>query len=159
VHSLSSTFDAPVALSEQASLVEVSPEMVAQSLDIDTEQVLPFSTGVIGQPLPMQCFRDNIAKLSTRLASDHLSQVAQAILTTDLVEKTVSKQFRVNGKTVAISGIAKGSGMIRPNMAKMATLVQCQYLMIAPPFHTLDKHYPALYCYRQHLYPHWHCHY
>jgi hypothetical protein len=56
-------------------------EMVAQSLDIDTEQVLPFSTGVIGQPLPMQCFRDNIAKLSTRLASDHLSQVAQAILT------------------------------------------------------------------------------
>jgi glutamate N-acetyltransferase/amino-acid N-acetyltransferase len=50
--------------------------MVAQSLDIDTEQVLPFSTGVIGQPLPMQCFRDNIAKLSTRLASDHLSQVA-----------------------------------------------------------------------------------
>jgi glutamate N-acetyltransferase/amino-acid N-acetyltransferase len=45
--------------------------------------------------------------------------VAQAILTTDLVEKTVSKQFRVNGKTVAISGIAKGSGMIRPNMATM----------------------------------------
>jgi glutamate N-acetyltransferase/amino-acid N-acetyltransferase len=57
------------------------------------------------------------------LASDHLSQVAQAILTTDLVEKTVSKQFRVNGKTVAISGIAKGSGMIRPNMATMLSFI------------------------------------
>ncbi|SSC10060.1 bifunctional glutamate N-acetyltransferase/amino-acid acetyltransferase ArgJ [thiotrophic endosymbiont of Bathymodiolus puteoserpentis (Logatchev)] len=98
-------------------------EMVAQSLNIDTEQVLPFSTGVIGQPLPMQCFKDNIAKLSTRLANDNLSQVAQAILTTDLVEKTASKQFTVNGKTVAISGIAKGSGMIRPNMATMLSFI------------------------------------
>jgi glutamate N-acetyltransferase/amino-acid N-acetyltransferase len=71
----------------------------------------------------MQCFKDNIAKLSTRLANDNLSQVAQAILTTDLVEKTASKQFTVNGKTVAISGIAKGSGMIRPNMATMLSFI------------------------------------
>jgi glutamate N-acetyltransferase/amino-acid N-acetyltransferase len=48
-------------------------EIVAQSLNIDTEQVMPFSTGVIGQPLPMQCFKDNIAKLSTRLANDNLN--------------------------------------------------------------------------------------
>lgn len=98
-------------------------EMVAQSLDIDTEQVLPFSTGVIGQPLPMQCFKDNIAKLSAQLANNNLSQVAQAILTTDLVEKTASKQFTVNSKTVTISGIAKGSGMIRPNMATMLSFI------------------------------------
>ena len=98
-------------------------EMVAQSLDIDAEQVLPFSTGVIGQPLPMQCFKDNIAKLSTQLSDDNLAQVAQAILTTDLVEKTTSKQFTVNGKTVTISGIAKGSGMIRPDMATMLSFI------------------------------------
>ncbi len=98
-------------------------EMVAQSLDIDAEQVLPFSTGVIGQPLPMQCFKDNIAKLSMQLANDNLSQVAQAILTTDLVEKTASKQFIVNGKTVTISGIAKGAGMIRPDMATMLSFI------------------------------------
>jgi glutamate N-acetyltransferase/amino-acid N-acetyltransferase len=55
--------------------------------------------------------------------------VAQAILTTDLVEKTVSKQFRVNGKTVAISGIAKGSGMIRPNMATMLSFI---FNLVAP---------------------------
>ena len=98
-------------------------EMVAQSLNIDTEQVLPFSTGVIGQPLPMQCFKDNIAKLSTQLSDDNLAQVAQAILTTDLVEKTASKQFTVNRKTVTISGIAKGSGMIRPDMATMLSFI------------------------------------
>ena len=98
-------------------------EMVAQSLNINAEQVLPFSTGVIGQLLPMQCFEANIAKLATQLTSDNLPQVAQAILTTDLVEKTASKQFTANGKIITISGIAKGSGMIRPNMATMLSFV------------------------------------
>ncbi|WP_428087035.1 bifunctional glutamate N-acetyltransferase/amino-acid acetyltransferase ArgJ [Candidatus Thioglobus sp.] len=98
-------------------------EMVAQALNINAEQVLPFSTGVIGQLLPMQCFEANIAKLATQLTSDNLPQVAQAILTTDLVEKTASKQFTVNGKIITISGIAKGSGMIRPNMATMLSFV------------------------------------
>lgn len=98
-------------------------EMVAQSLGIKTEQVLPFSTGVIGQPLPMLCFKNNINKLSTQLAEVNLPQVAQAILTTDLVEKTVSTQFTVNEKTVTISGIAKGSGMIRPDMATMLSFI------------------------------------
>lgn len=94
-------------------------ELVANEFGINAEQVMPFSTGVIGQPLPMQCFEDNIVKLSTQLKDDNLAQVAQAILTTDLLEKTASSQFKVNGKTVTISGIAKGSGMIRPDMATM----------------------------------------
>lgn len=98
-------------------------EMVAQSLNIKTEQVLPFSTGVIGQPLPMSCFENNIDKLSTQLAKGNLLQVAQAILTTDLVKKTASTQFMVDGKTVTISGIAKGSGMIRPDMATMLSFI------------------------------------
>ncbi|SMN11502.1 Glutamate N-acetyltransferase / N-acetylglutamate synthase [uncultured Candidatus Thioglobus sp.] len=98
-------------------------QLVAQSLDIETKQVLPFSTGVIGQPLPMICFEDNIATLSAQLTEHKLPQVAQAILTTDLIEKTYSASFQVNGKTVNISGIAKGSGMIRPDMATMLSFI------------------------------------
>ncbi|RUA06248.1 MAG: bifunctional ornithine acetyltransferase/N-acetylglutamate synthase [Gammaproteobacteria bacterium] len=98
-------------------------EMVAKSLGVDSEQVLPFSTGVIGQPLPMQCFKNNIATLARQLKNDNLPQVAQAILTTDLVEKTASSQFKVGAKTITISGIAKGSGMIRPDMATMLSFI------------------------------------
>lgn len=98
-------------------------EMVAHSLGVDAKQVMPFSTGVIGQVLPMQCFKDNITKLCNQLSSDNLPQVAQAILTTDLVEKTTSQQFDINGKTLTISGIAKGSGMIRPDMATMLSFI------------------------------------
>ncbi len=98
-------------------------ELVADTLGIQAQQVLPFSTGVIGQPLPMKCFEDNIARLSTSLSAGNLAQVAQAIMTTDLVEKFYSKQFEVNGKIVTISGIAKGSGMIRPDMATMLSFI------------------------------------
>jgi len=98
-------------------------ELVAKALNVNAKQVLPFSTGVIGQPLPMACFEDNIATLSTKLANANLPQVAQAILTTDLLEKTASAQFKVNGKTVSITGIAKGSGMIRPDMATMLSFI------------------------------------
>jgi len=98
-------------------------ELVAKKLDIKAEEVLPFSTGVIGKPLPMQCFEGNIATLSNQLAADKLPQVAQAILTTDLIEKTCAKQFKVKGKTVSITGIAKGSGMIRPDMATMLSFI------------------------------------
>ncbi|SFV87374.1 Glutamate N-acetyltransferase / N-acetylglutamate synthase [hydrothermal vent metagenome] len=98
-------------------------ELVAKALDVNADQVLPFSTGVIGQPLPMACFEDNIATLSTKLANENLPQVAQAILTTDLVEKTASAQFKIQGKIINITGIAKGSGMIRPDMATMLSFI------------------------------------
>ncbi len=98
-------------------------EMVAGELGIKPEQVLPFSTGVIGQALPMACFEDNIKRLIAGLSTDNLPQVARGILTTDLTEKTHSASFEVNGKTVNISGIAKGSGMIRPDMATMLSFI------------------------------------
>jgi glutamate N-acetyltransferase/amino-acid N-acetyltransferase len=97
--------------------------MVATALKITPEQVLPFSTGVIGQPLPTRCFKDNIAKLANTLKVNNFSKVAQAILTTDLVEKTCSTTFKVGDKTISISGIAKGSGMIRPDMATMLSFI------------------------------------
>jgi glutamate N-acetyltransferase/amino-acid N-acetyltransferase len=98
-------------------------DMVATALKITPEQVLPFSTGVIGQPLPTRCFKDNIAKLANTLKVNNFAKVAQAILTTDLVEKTCSTTFKVGDKTISISGIAKGSGMIRPDMATMLSFI------------------------------------
>ena len=96
---------------------------LAGELNIATEQVLPFSTGVIGQQLDVDKFNQGIPKAVVKLSTDAMSDVAQGILTTDLVEKTATAQFKVNGKTVTISGIAKGSGMIRPDMATMLSFI------------------------------------
>ncbi|MCS5592263.1 MAG: bifunctional glutamate N-acetyltransferase/amino-acid acetyltransferase ArgJ [Gammaproteobacteria bacterium] len=96
---------------------------LADELNINTEQVLPFSTGVIGQQLKVDKFNKGIPKAIVKLSADAMSDVAKGILTTDLVEKTATVQFEVNGKTVTISGIAKGSGMIRPDMATMLSFI------------------------------------
>ncbi len=97
--------------------------LVAKELDIKAEQVLPFSTGVIGQLLPMVCFENNISTLVSNLAIDNLSQVAQAIMTTDLVDKVYSEQFKIGDNLITITGFAKGSGMIRPDMATMLSFI------------------------------------
>jgi len=96
---------------------------LASELNINTEQVLPFSTGVIGQQLDVSKFDNGIPKAVVKLSNTAMIDVAQGILTTDLVEKTSTAQFEVNGKTVTISGIAKGSGMIRPDMATMLSFI------------------------------------
>ncbi len=96
---------------------------LAGELNIDTEQVLPFSTGVIGQQLQVDKFNKGIPKAIVKLSADAMGDVAKGILTTDLVEKTAIAQFKVNGKAVTISGIAKGSGMIRPDMATMLSFI------------------------------------
>ena len=96
---------------------------MASELNIDIEQVLPFSTGVIGQQLDISKFDTGIPKAIVKLSSDSMDDIAKGILTTDLVEKTASKQFEVNGKMVTISGVAKGSGMIRPDMATMLSFI------------------------------------
>ncbi|BAF61767.1 bifunctional glutamate N-acetyltransferase/amino-acid acetyltransferase ArgJ [Candidatus Vesicomyidisocius calyptogenae] len=98
-------------------------DLVAKELDIKAEQVLPFSTGVIGQLLPMACFENNISTLVSNLAIDNFSQVAQAIMTTDLVDKVYSKQFKIGDNLITITGFAKGSGMIRPDMATMLSFI------------------------------------
>ncbi|RUM85051.1 MAG: hypothetical protein DSZ20_07035 [Candidatus Thioglobus sp.] len=96
---------------------------LAGELNIKTEQVLPFSTGVIGQQLDVSKFDKGIPKAIVKLSNDAMSDVAKGILTTDLVEKTAAKQFKVDGKVITISGIAKGSGMIRPDMATMLSFI------------------------------------
>ena len=96
---------------------------LAQELNILPEQVLPFSTGVIGELLPLKAFKSNINLLVSSLTKEGLSKVASGILTTDLVEKSYSTSIDVGGKTVNLSGIAKGSGMIRPDMATMLSFI------------------------------------
>ena len=100
-----------------------SCEIFSQELGIKAEQVLPFSTGLIGQLLPIEPFEKNVNQLVNSLNEDNLSEVAKGILTTDLLEKSCSVSFEVNGQKVNLSGVAKGSGMIRPDMATMLSFI------------------------------------
>jgi len=83
------------------------------------DQVLPFSTGVILEPLPVDKIVAALPAARDDLAHDHWSEAAQAIMTTDIVAKAASRQVLVGGKTITVTGMAKGSGMIHPNMATM----------------------------------------
>ncbi|MEJ2480197.1 MAG: bifunctional glutamate N-acetyltransferase/amino-acid acetyltransferase ArgJ [Acidihalobacter sp.] len=87
--------------------------------------VLPFSTGVIGEPLPVHRFGPAIDQLLIDLHSDSEAWIdaARAIMTTDTVPKGASRQIDIDGKTVTVTGIAKGSGMIHPDMATMLAFV------------------------------------
>ena len=94
-------------------------QALAELLHVQADQVLPFSTGVIMEPLPVQRIVDGLPTALADLAQDHWSQAAIAIMTTDTLPKAVSRQIQIDGVTVTITGISKGAGMIRPNMATM----------------------------------------
>lgn len=98
---------------------------VAKQTDIDCRLVLPFSTGVIGEPLPLDKIEKSIPELFEQLAEDHWSLAATGIMTTDTCPKGVSTSLRLEGcdDNLIINGIAKGSGMINPNMATMLAYV------------------------------------
>ena len=85
----------------------------------DAQQILPFSTGVIGQPLPVAKLTAALPLAIKNLQIDHWQQAARAIMTTDTFPKGVSKTFDIGGHTITINGISKGAGMIQPNMATM----------------------------------------
>lgn len=92
---------------------------LATLLGCSTAQVLPFSTGVILEPLPMDRLLAGLPGCVANLEEDRWLDAAEAIMTTDIVAKGVSRQVMIGGKTVTITGISKGSGMIHPNMATM----------------------------------------
>ncbi len=94
-------------------------DAVALALGCKAEQVLPFSTGVIMEHLPMGRILAGVPMCLDNLADDGWLDAAYAIMTTDTVPKAVSKQISLYGKTVTITGISKGAGMIQPNMATM----------------------------------------
>lgn len=94
-------------------------EQAAKLLGCLPQQVLPFSTGVIMEPLPVERIIDGLPRAVGDLKPDNWFAAANAIMTTDIVPKGVSSQIQIDGTMITITGIAKGSGMIRPNMATM----------------------------------------
>ena len=98
---------------------------LAEILAIDARQVLPFSTGVILEPLPMERLLAGLPHAVADLRADSWCDAAHAIMTTDTLAKAVSEQVVLGGKTITVTGISKGAGMIRPNMATMLGFVAC----------------------------------
>jgi len=95
----------------------------AKLLGCDPVQVLPFSTGVIMEPLPVDRIAAGLPACVAGLREDNWGSAAEAIMTTDTVPKACSRTMEIGGQTVTVTGIAKGSGMIRPNMATMLGFV------------------------------------
>jgi glutamate N-acetyltransferase/amino-acid N-acetyltransferase len=98
-------------------------EALARIIGAAPEQVLPFSTGVIMEPLPLDRLEAGLPAAVADAAPDHWAQAAEAIMTTDTRPKLASRQVSIGGRTVTITGISKGAGMIRPNMATMLGFV------------------------------------
>jgi glutamate N-acetyltransferase/amino-acid N-acetyltransferase len=94
-------------------------EAVAAQLGIEASQVLPFSTGVILEPLPVERLVAGLPAAKAALKADGWFDAAHGIMTTDTVPKAASRQVQLGGKTITLTGISKGAGMIKPNMATM----------------------------------------
>jgi glutamate N-acetyltransferase/amino-acid N-acetyltransferase len=92
---------------------------LAGLLGCQASQILPFSTGVIMEPLPVAKIAAGLPAAVANMSEDNWLNAAEAIMTTDIVAKAISRQVIIDGVTVTITGIAKGSGMIHPNMATM----------------------------------------
>lgn len=107
-------------------------EILAQHVNCKAEEILPFSTGVIGLPLPMDKFEIAIPKALAVLREDAWESAARAIMTTDTVPKAISRSVTLRGTKVTISGIAKGAGMIRPDMATMLSYIATDAAVSAP---------------------------
>ena len=98
-------------------------QAVAELSSLNSNTVLPFSTGVIGQQLPVEKIKTALPTAYQNLVEDNWFAAAKAIMTTDTIAKALSKQIEIDGKTITITGIAKGSGMIRPDMATMLSYI------------------------------------
>lgn len=96
---------------------------IAQDKNCDPEQILVFSTGVIGQVLPQEKVVATLPNLYSSLSVENWQAAAEGIMTTDTYAKAVSKQVTIDGKTVSITGMAKGVGMVKPNMATVLAYV------------------------------------
>ena len=104
-------------------IAEQMSELVAKTISIDANDVVVASTGVIGQPLDITPIKNSISELANSLNYDGSTCAAEAIMTTDTVDKQVAVEFELGGKICRIGGIAKGSGMIHPNMATMLVFI------------------------------------
>jgi len=114
-------------------------EAVAAHLGCAPEQVLPFSTGVIMEPLPVERIEAGLPAAVANLDEAHWEVAAEAIMTTDIVAKGLSRQVEIDGVSVTVTGIAKGSGMIHPNMATMLGYIATDAAVAQPLLETMLK--------------------
>lgn len=104
-------------------IAEKMSDLVANSLNVSANDVVVASTGVIGQPLDIEPIANGIPILADTLSENGSNDAAEAIMTTDTVDKQIAVEFTIGGKVCRMGGIAKGSGMIHPNMATMLVFV------------------------------------
>ncbi|HKB81880.1 MAG TPA: bifunctional glutamate N-acetyltransferase/amino-acid acetyltransferase ArgJ [Burkholderiales bacterium] len=102
---------------------------VSGLIGCEPDQVLPFSTGVIMEPLPIDRIASGLPRCVAGLGENNWADAATAIMTTDTVAKACSKRVDIGGTSICITGIAKGSGMIRPNMATMLAFIATDALV------------------------------
>jgi glutamate N-acetyltransferase / amino-acid N-acetyltransferase len=102
---------------------------VSMLLDCEPDQVLPFSTGVIMEPLPVDRIASGLPRCVAGLGENNWADAAIAIMTTDTVAKAYSRRVDIGGHSITVTGIAKGSGMIRPNMATMLGFIATDALV------------------------------
>lgn len=117
-----------------AAALETS-RLLANELGIAEELIQVSSTGVIGEQLNINAFRENIGALAANLSPQNFDQVANAIMTTDTVPKTAMASVDISGKEVKILGMAKGAGMIMPNMATMLAFIVTDARIVFPALH------------------------
>ncbi len=111
----------------------------AELLRVRAEQVLPFSTGVIMEPLPVERVVAGLPATVAALRADGWADAAEGIMTTDTVPKAVSRRIEIDGHAVTVTGIAKGAGMIRPDMATMLGFVATDAAVAQPALDALVR--------------------
>lgn len=114
-------------------------EIAGQALSVDPSDVIVASTGVIGQVLPIEPIRSHAEALADAMGYDNSLDAAEAIMTTDTMAKNIAVEFMLGGKTCRIGAIAKGSGMIHPNMATMLCFVTTDAAISAQALRTALK--------------------
>jgi len=112
---------------------------LAKLLGCEPEQVLPYSTGVIMEPLPVDKIVAGLPQAIANLKADNWYDAAHTIMTTDILPKAVSRQVQINGETVTVTGMSKGSGMIHPNMATMLGYIATDAAIPQPLLQLLVK--------------------
>jgi len=114
-------------------------DAVAHALGCDRRQILPFSTGVIMEPLPVDRVVAGIPACVADLSADNWRNAAEAIMTTDTVPKACSTRLSIDGNETVVTGIAKGAGMIRPDMATMLAFVATDANLAVPALDALVR--------------------
>ncbi len=134
---------------EGALAAEATCKALAEAGDVKIEEILPFSTGVIGESLPVDRIASGIPAALADMSEAGWGRAAASIMTTDTIPKLVSRQFELDGQVVTVTGMAKGSGMIRPDMATMLAYVatdlkveqsllqRCLEKAVAPSFNSI----------------------